>query len=149
MKRISCFFLVILVLIAVTGCNPNTHSDAYDVMFEKQPQLIDDGVYLKGNRIGTVVSNNQDTVPIGQLGVSIDSSFQELMRTNVVFYKSSGKLQLATVGGYGEPLTKETKILGFGSKASLAWFKTRYLLKNQAVVAAKKAAKLHQRATTH
>jgi len=137
--------MLILVSAAVAGCNPNTHANTYDVMFEKKPQLIDDGVYLKANPIGTIVTNATDSAPIGRLAISIDSSFQELMRTNVVFYISSGRLEMASLGGYSEPLAKETKVLGFKSKAALIWFKTRYLLKNQAAVAAKKADKLYQR----
>jgi len=144
-KQLSCIFMVVLISIAVTGCKPNAQTNTYDVMFEKKPQLIDDGVYLKANRIGTVMSNADDTAPIGRLAISIDNSFQELMRTNVVFYIYSGRLELATLGGYGEPLAKETKVLGFKSKGALVWFKTRYLLKNQATAAAKKADKLYRR----
>lgn len=146
MKQLPCLLMVVLVSIVVTGCNPNTHSDTYDVMFEKQPLLTDNSVYLKGNQIGTVVSTAGDVAPIGRIAILIDSSFQELMRSNVVFYISSGRLEMAALGGYGEPISKETKVLGFKSKAALVWFKTRYLLKNQAAAAAKKADKLYQRA---
>jgi hypothetical protein len=133
--------------ILLTGCNPNAHTNTYDVMFAKQPLLIDDGVYLRGNRIGTVVSDDKAAAPIGRLAISIDGPYQELMRTNVVLYIASGRLNLASLGGYGEPLDKETKVLGFKSKASLAWFKARYLLKNQSSAAAKEAEKLYQRTT--
>ena len=147
MKQFSCISTVIFICIALTGCNLNTHTNTYDVMFEKQPLLIDDGVYLRGNRIGTVVSNAKDTAPIGKLSIAIDGPYQELMRTNVAFYIDAGRLNLASFGGHGEPLDKETRLLGFKTKASLAWFKTRYLLKNRATAAAKKAEKLYQRTT--
>lgn len=148
MKLINCLLTLILISLAMTGCNLNSNTNTYDVMFEKQPLLIDDGVYVKGNRIGTVVSTETAAAPVGRLAISIDSPYRELMRTNTVFYVSSGRLNLATLGGYGEPLDKETKVLGFKSKGSLAWFKARYLLKNQAAAASKKAAKLHQRAAS-
>jgi hypothetical protein len=137
--------MLMLVLFLAAGCNPHTQTNAYDVMFEKQPRLIDDGVYRNGNRIGTVVSNTQENLPVGRLAVTIDSAFQDVMKTNVVFYVSAGRLELAALGGYGEPLAKETKLLGFGSKASLIWFKAKYLLKNQAVEATQKADRLYRR----
>ena len=144
MKQFCCALIIVLFLAA--GCNPNAHTNAYDVMFEKQPRLVDDGVFLKGNRIGKVVSENKGEVPVGRLAVTIDSAFQDVMKTNVVFYISSGRLELATLGSYGEPLMQEAKLLGFGSKTSLVWFKTKYLLKNPAAAAAKKADSLYQRA---
>ena len=147
MKQFSCLLTAIFIFVGLTGCNPNAHTNTYDVMFPKKPLLIDDGVYLKGNRIGTVVSNDQEAAPIGRIAISIDGPYQELMRTNVAFYIDSGRLNLASFGAYGEPLEKEAKVLGFKTKASLAWFKARYLLKNQPNAAAKKANKLYQRTT--
>ena len=120
-------------------------TDAYVVVFNDPPMLTETTVYLKGQPIGAVMPQTAHTNGVTRIQIAIDAPYLDLMRTNAVFFLSSGKLNYATLKNFGQPLPREAIILGFGSKASLVWFKTRHLLKNPVTAAGREAQRLYQR----
>lgn len=112
-------------------------------MFEKQPRLTDSGVYSGSNRVGSVAEPTGAVGRVARLTVHIDAPHRETIKNNTVFYVSEGRLVLAKLDGFGEPLPAGGVLLGFNSKAGLLWFKTRHLLKNQPAAAGRQAEKLY------
>lgn len=117
----------------------------YYVVFEDKPEIADEGVYASEFKIGKVSS--QEPGPEGMViaKIAVQNEHADLIRDNVVFYISEGKMTLETVGENGKPLEEGAKILGFTGRASLTWFKTKNAVSNISNAAFNKAEKLYNR----
>ena len=142
MKRIVWFFIV-LVIATVAGCSTPSN-DVYYVMFDNMPNIFDKSVYFNGMEIGEITAQEAGENNIYQVTVTLQGENRNLIKNNVVFYLSAGRLEYATLGNFGEPAPYETKILGFASKGSLVLFKVKTILGQSSLTAAKKANQLYE-----
>jgi hypothetical protein len=141
MRRFLCVLLVAGVMIS--GCaRLQKDKDVYYVMFDGAPSLYDESVYFLGKEIGKIKNKEVFAGNALKLTVSIDDAYKDMMTDNVVFYEDFGKLFYDVVDNFGNPLSPGANVLGFDSKISLAWFKTRTLLTRSSSVASKKADRL-------
>ena len=151
MKRLG-LFLIVLCLVFSVGCEKVTkvvhksQKDVYYVMFDNGPHLYDNGVYLPGKAIGEIVANDRIGLGGARITIVVDPAYEELIKDNTVFYETMGKLTLGSLGSFGTPLAPGGKMLGFDSKMSLFWFKTRTVLTQSSLVAARKAEQLFSQA---
>ena len=139
--------VICLSIVVVMGCELTSQGskDGYVVVFNDRPMLTETTVYLKGQPIGTIMPQETHANGVTTLQIAIEAAYRDLMRTNAVFYISSGKLYYAALKNFGDPLPPKARILGFESKASMVWFKTKHLLKNPVTAAGRQAERLFQR----
>lgn len=154
MKR----FILIMALVSLTmvlACSSLTMENVKDiallnkmyyVIFEEKPELATQEVYASGLEIGKISSQKPSADGMVVAKISVENEHADLIRENVVFYVSEGKLTLDTVGENGNPLSEGAKILGFTGKTSLVWFKTKNKVKNISNAAVNKAQELYDRA---
>lgn len=147
------FFGVLLIFgLVMSGCSKlpaekaqkleKAKKDVFYVVFAGAPAIFDDNVYFSGKKIGTILDKAVGSGRILKVSVSIDDGYKNYMKENVVFYEDYGKLFYDVVDNFGKPLLPGANILGFDSKTSLAWFKTRTLLTRSSYAAIKKANRL-------
>lgn len=144
MKRLMVLLMVLFAVVSA-GCVSPPVDDVYFVMFDSKPGIVDGGVYFRGSQIGEIVSTQISANTIAKLTILIKKEHMDLMKENVVFYISRGKLTYATVANYGAPLPTGSKISGFRSKASLYWFKAKNILQQPSLAASKRANCLFER----
>ena len=116
--------------------------DVYYVMFDSQPSLYDTKVYFLSRPIGEILGNEKIAINGAKLTINIDDAYQDMMKENTVFFENMGKLNYTTIGSLGKAVEPGAKLLGFDSKISLYWFKTRTLLSQSSAIAARKADQL-------
>ncbi len=153
MKRfvlVLAFFPVMVMM----ACSPLTMENVRDipvfqkmfyVVFEKKPEITDKGVYASDFEIGSISSQNPGPDNMVIAKIFVQNEHADLIRDNVVFYVSEGKLMLETVGESGTPLKEGDKLLGFKGKTSLYWFKTKNKVKNASNAAVNKARELYNK----
>lgn len=154
MKK-SVLIAVILSIVAA-GCSylsmgtvkniPVIDHKIYNVIFEDKPTVTTKEVYAGTVEIGKVLSEAGASDNLTVIKISVQNEHDDLMKSNVVFYVSDGRLELDTVGDTGEPLSEGAKILGFAGKTGLYWFKTKSAVKSVSGAAASKAEELYNRA---
>lgn len=145
MKRFflrSSIWILLVFLLMATSCAMKPASDLFYVLFEQAPSLYETAVWDGGEEIGAIVSREPVAGAGEKISVSIKKEFMDRIRTNVVFYTAVGRLQLATVDAYGEPLAVDSAILGFHSKMAYRMFKLKTAFTRSAPVAAKHARML-------
>ncbi len=150
------FFLAVVLLTVAVGCStltmetvkdiPIAVDKVYNVIFEKKPAMVKEAIYSKDIEIGKVLTQQLAADDMAIAKISIKNEYTSLMKSNVVFYVSDGRLEYETVGEKGEPLSEGAKILGFPGKSSLTWFKTKSKVKNLSNAAVDKAEKLYNKA---
>ena len=140
MKR-ACA-LAALMLLLLSGCNLTSQDPVYFVMFEDTPQLFDSGVYFQGEQIGEIVSRQTGPSLVHKVTISVPERHRELIRTQTVFFVSSGRLQHAALAAYGEPLPLGSPVLGFTSKAAMLAFRVKNLMQPLPAAAGQDAARL-------
>ena len=149
------FFIVAVLLITTTvGCSTMTMDNVkdvsidkvYNVIFESKPEMVKEGVYSKDIEIGEVLAQQSAANNMGIIKISIKNEYDDLMKSNVVFYISDSKLQRDTIGDTGEPLSDGAKMMGFPGITSLTWFKTKSKVKDLSGAAIKKAEELYNEA---
>ena len=139
--------MAVLCLVLTAGCTQMAgQKDVYYVMFDSQPRLYDTKVYLLSKPIGDILSQDKIALNSVKLTVKIDSDYTEIIKNNTVFFEDMGKLHYASVGGLGKTVEPGAKLLGFDSKLSLYWFKTKTLLSQSAAAAQRRANQLYEKA---
>jgi hypothetical protein len=142
--KVIAVTLTVSLLLAVTACAPQKTQDVYFVMIEGRPNIYDSAVYRKGIDIGRIVSQEVGSGNITRLTIHMTPAHAALMSDNSVFYVSNNTLNYTTIANYGDPLPMESKILGFASKTSLYWFKTKTLLGQSKMAANGRAGQLFE-----
>jgi hypothetical protein len=132
------FMLIVAFLMLTAGCTQKA-PDAYLVMFEDAPNLFENKVYHLGSEIGDILETQAGPTGAVRLSLAIHSGHQDRITETTVFYVAAGRLNLASLSGYGPPLAPGQAILGFGSKMALRWFKVKTALGQSSLAAAAKA----------
>ncbi len=150
------FIIAVFLITTTVGCSTMTMDNVkdvsipidkvYNVIFEKKPEMVQEGVYSKELEIGEVLDQQSAANNMGIVKISIKNEYDDLMKSNVVFYISDSKLQYDTIGDTGEPLSAGAKILGFTGITSLTWFKTKNKVKDFSNTAINKAEELYNEA---
>jgi hypothetical protein len=144
MKR-ACA-LAALMLLMLSGCNLSSQDPVYFVMFEEAPQLFDSGVYHQGEKIGEIVSQETGPSLAHKVTISVPDQYRDLIQTQTVFFVSSGRLHLAALAAYGEPLALGSPVLGFRSKSAMLAFRVKNLMQPLPAAAGQDAARLFKAA---
>ncbi|MCP4107976.1 MAG: hypothetical protein GY749_20935 [Desulfobacteraceae bacterium] len=150
-------FVLVLVLVAIAvGCSTLTMDTVkdvsvdvdkvYNVIFEKKPPMVKEGIFSKDIEIGKVLSQQLAADNMAIAKISVKKEYASLMKSNVVFYVKDGRLEYEKIGEQGELLSEGAKILGFPGKTSLTWFKTKNKVKNLSNAAVDKAEELYNKA---
>ncbi len=140
MKRRLSGWMVGVVFLLV-GCGSSDQND-YTVLFEKPVIIMDHIISHRGTPIGTVKKSDMDSGHSARLSVDIDPDYINLLGQNTVFVLVAGRLQLAMVAPFGEPLEPNDVMVGFNSKTDLMLFRLKNLLGNKAFAARKRADRL-------
>lgn len=130
-------------MILLTGCQEST-GNVYFVMFESAPNLFDRLVYSNGVSVGEIVDTETAGNGITRLVIVMNGDHKELMKDSAVFYASSGRLAYAALAGYGNPVEPGAKLMGFGSRLGLVWFKAKNILTQTPQAAASRARQLFE-----
>jgi hypothetical protein len=117
----------------------------YYVIFQENPGLENDDIFVKTLRIGKVIGQKATGEGVDVAKISIDAKYADLMRDNVVFTVEDGHLEYETVGGNGAPLGEGAKILGFPSRTGFYWFKAQNSVRSVSRAAMEKAEELYDR----
>lgn len=117
----------------------------YYVIFQENPGLKNDGIFLESMKIGKVIGHKPVDEGLSVAKISIDSKYAELMRDNVVFVVADGGLEYETVGDPATRLGEGAKVLGFSSRTGLYWFRTRNRFRSLSRAAMEKAEALYER----
>jgi hypothetical protein len=147
-------FIAVLLITTTIGCSTMTMDNVkdvpidkvYNVIFEKKPEMVKEGVYSEELEIGEVLAQQSAANNMGVIKISIKNEYDDLMKSNVVFYISDSQLKRDTIGDTGEPLSDGAKIMGFPGITSLTWFKTKNTVKDYSDTAIKKAEELYNEA---
>jgi len=153
MKKIFGIIVLIALTMAV-GCaslTPDVVKEiildkTYNIVFEDKPDILKNEVYANGIEIGKVVDKTLASNNMVVVKISVKNEYDALMKDNVVFFVSDGRLEYDKVGEEGKPLAEGAKILGFTGKTSLYIFKTKSKVKNLAGDAMNKAEELYNNA---
>lgn len=137
MKRLCV--LAALALLLIFGCTSSNQDSVYYVMFEGTPNIFDTGIYFQGSRIGEIVSQETGNGLAHKAAIRIDPEHQEIMQNRTIFYVSSGRLNYATFGAFGDPLPLGSPVLGFRSKAAMYGFRLTHLTQPLPSAAAEQA----------
>jgi len=149
-------FIAVLLITTTIGCSTMTMDNVkdvsidkvYNVIFEKKPEMVNKGVYSENLEIGEVLAQQSAANNMGIIKISIKNEYDDMMKSNVVFYISDSQLKRDTIGDTGEPLSDGAKIMGFSGITSLTWFKTKNTVTDFSNTAIKKAEELYNKAVT-
>lgn len=144
MKRIWAVEML-LMLLAMAGCQMSTAKKVYYVMFEKTPKIFDTQVYAMGVVIGDIAAQEAGASNVYRVTVSIRPEHTEKMQDNLVAFVKNGHLEFAPIGVVGNALPYESKILGFRSKVALMAFKFSNSSAMLPRAAAEKANQLYEK----
>ncbi|MFP4347441.1 MAG: hypothetical protein ACOCWY_00075 [Thermodesulfobacteriota bacterium] len=151
MNRFVCLMLCAFLLLPA-GCatiSPDRidrlpeFDKVYYVVFEDEPKLDTEDIYLKGMKIGNIISQKEGPDDLHVMKISIQAKYEELMMDNVAFLVSDGRLEYETVADEGDPLDEGAKLLGFHGRTGLYWFKTKSTVKSASKAAMEKAEELY------
>ncbi|MDM8542461.1 hypothetical protein QUF90_15405 [Desulfococcaceae bacterium HSG9] len=146
--------IAILLMTTTIGCSTMTMDNVkdvsidkvYNVIFEKKPEMVNKGVYSENLEIGEVLAQQSAANNMGIIKISIKNEYDDLMKSNVVFYISDSQLKRDTIEDTGEPLSDGAKIMGFSGNYSLTLFKTKNKVKDFSNTAINKAKELYNEA---
>lgn len=143
--RRSVIFTILLAMTLFTGCQvSNTGGNVYYIMFENTPTLFDNAVYANGASMGEIVERATAGNGVARLSVVINGEQRELMKDSAAFYVSTGRLTYTTLAGYGNPVEPGAKLMGFGSRMGVNWFKAKNLMTQTSRAAAGRAVELFE-----
>jgi len=142
-----------LVILSIASCSseniehkqPTLSNGAYSVIFNENPSLNENEVYSKGFKIGKVLSQKLEKNNLVTVNILIDENYQELMKTNTIFYISEGKLLYDTIEDEGEPIATGSKIRGFNNKTSMFLYKAKKIGKEMYNSSINKAKEIYEK----
>ena len=141
--RRSVTLTLLLAMLLVAGCQqPGTSSNLFFIMCEGTPALFDNAVYANGVSVGEIVEKATAGNGITRLAIVMSGEQRELMRDSTAFYVSGGRLTYTALAGYGNPVEPGAKLMGFSSRLSMGWFKTRNLMTQTSRAASDRAQAL-------
>jgi len=131
---------LLVVWFGSSGCSlqPTGGQAGLKVLFDGDPQFFDPSVQHMGMTVGQVVSREWRN-GVTLVTVSLDGSYDSMKRSNLALVVRNGRLQVATLGGYGEMLAPGACINGFVNNASYQWFKITNLVGNITIAADRRA----------
>ena len=140
-KALTILFLMLTA--GLTGCSvqPSGNRDGIAAVFDGAPQLFDSSVVYMGTVVGQTLSNESHN-GVTRVAFVLDGPYGDLARSNLVAVAGNGRLHLIVLGGYGEPLTPGTSILGFKNTFTYRWFKFINLINNANMSAQNHARRL-------
>ena len=138
---------VVAALVLGAGCEDfqaaqRRAPEVYWVMIEAAANVFDAAVVHNGTAIGSIQSKEVSPLLVTRLGLAISPEYREMITGSTVFYVSAGRLNADSLERMGVPAAPGAVFLGFPSKMSLQWFKTRTLFSRSAEVAAENARAL-------
>ncbi len=139
--RRSVLLTILLAMTLLTGCQ-ESKGNVFFIMFESTPNLFDSAVYASGVSVGEIVETTTAGNGVTRLAIVINGDQRELMKDSTVFYVSTGRLTHATLAGYGNPVEPGAKLMGFGSRMGLNWFKAKNLMTQTSRAASGRAQEL-------
>lgn len=142
-----CMFLIPLAGCAILSPDKIDRLPEFDkvfyVIFEDEPKIDGKDIYLKGLKIGDISSQKEGPDDLYVLKITIFEKYDELMKDNVAFLATGGKLEYETIADTGEPLAEGAKLLGFHGRTGLYWFKTKSTVQSASQAAMEKAEELY------
>jgi len=143
--RRSVILTILLAMLFVAGCQQQApNGNLFFIMFESTPTLFDNAVYANGVNVGEIVEKATSGNGLARLAVVMNGEQRELMKDNAAFYASTGRLTYTTLAGYGNPVEPGAKLMGFSSRLSMGWFKTRNLMNQTSRAASERARELFE-----
>jgi hypothetical protein len=131
-------------MLLFTGCQvSNTGGNVYFVMFENSPNLFDNAVYANGVSMGEIVEQATADSGVARLSIVVQGEHRELMKDSAAFYVSAGRLTYTALAGYGNPVEPGARLMGFGSRMGVNWFKAKNLMTQTSRAAAGRAQELY------
>ena len=141
MKRLILLAAALFFAASVVGCIQNA-PQAYYVMFEKPPNLFDEGVYFQGDTIGNIKSRDTSPLQVTRVAISLLPEYREQLKSTSVFFVQSGRLHLAAVDTLGAPVPPGAVFLGCPSPLALKWLRARTAFSDTARAANEEAQRL-------
>ena len=143
--RRSVLFTILLAMMILTGCQvSNTGSNVYFIMFETTPNLFEKAVYANGVGMGEIVDRATAGNGVTRLSIVDHGEQRELMKDSTAFYVSAGRLTYTALAGYGNPVEPGAKLMGFGSRMGVNWFRAKNLMTQTSRAAAGRAQELFE-----
>ncbi len=150
------YILLALVLI-LHGCATTSSTTVveevevdkiYNVVIEGEPELTGNVKNESNVVIGEVLTRKTSTSGVTVAKISIDQEYDEVIKTNSVFYASDGDLIHTPLNDdAGESLDEGDKVMGFTGKTQLYWHKTKSAIKGATNATISKAQELYKSAT--
>ncbi|MDA3790722.1 MAG: hypothetical protein PF503_19790 [Desulfobacula sp.] len=103
----------------------NDRINYYYVVFEKASELIKEGIYSQGIKIGKVHEKDLGLDNSLIYTISIDKDYFQLMNSGTIFYIEDGTLKYDIYEKSTQRINEKAHVLGFPSKNQLIWFKTK------------------------
>jgi hypothetical protein len=103
----------------------NDRINYYYVVFEKASELIKEGIYSQGIKIGKVHEKDLGLDNSLIYTISIDKDYFQLMNSGTIFYIEDGTLKYDIYEKSTQRINEKAHVLGFPSKNQLIWLKTK------------------------
>ncbi len=145
MKKWSLFILMTMI-VGLSGCNVQQigSPSGVGVVFDGEPLIFDSSVVYMETVVGRMISREMGN-GVTRVSIALDDQYAGLKKTNLVAVVIDGRLHLAVLGGYGDPLPPAACISGFSNTASYRWFKFKHLINNITMAADRRAQRLLDR----
>ncbi len=150
-------YILLALVLVLHGCATTSSTTTieevetdkiYNVVIEGKADLTGDVKNESNVLIGEVLTNKTSSSGVTVAKVSIDHEYDELIKTNSIFYASDGDLIHAKLNDdAGEPLEEGDKVMGFTGKTQLYWHKTKSAIKGATNATISKAQELYKSAT--
>jgi hypothetical protein len=135
-----------MALMIGAGCAPQPSQKAGQaVFFDGLTNVFDDGVYLRGTRIGNIQAAETGKGNVTRINIAIAPEFASNMGAHMAFYVDGGRLEAAQLQNFGTALEAGAPLCGFASKAEFNWFKFKTLLNDRVGAARQRALALQAR----
>ena len=116
----------------------------YYVVFQDNPNIQSDNIVSKGITIGKMIAKDIGTDNLVQVKIGIKKEKSPLITDSSCFVVDKGILSYAELKEGGAPLPENAKIIGFASKTSLIWYKTKIIADEVTSTVFEKAQELYE-----
>ena len=150
-------YLLLALALVLQGCASTSNTAViedvetdkiYNVVIEGKPELTGKVKNESNVAIGEILTSKASNSGVTVAKVSIDYDYDELIKTNSVFYASDGDLIHTPLNDDdGESLEEGDKVMGFTGKTQLYWHKTKSAIKGATNATVSKAQSLYKSAT--
>jgi len=150
-------YLLLALVLILQGCATTSSTTVvedletdkiYNVVIEGKPELTGKVKNESNVAIGEILTSKASSSGVTVAKVSIDFDYDDLIKTNSVFYANDGDLIHTPLNDdAGEPLQEGDKVMGFTGKTQLYWHKTKSAIKGATNATISKAQSLYKSAT--